>query len=333
MDVSEKERERFVENQWIKVRGKNEGVEKKKYVGFEPFGRRHYQVLENFRSLERRSFSLFVDNLPNTANREWLWELFSREGEVVDVFLSKKVRKHSPFHFAFVRFAYKNHAIRATNKINGWEFEGVQLLVTEAKYGRNKRYIELPQPQSNCRHQVSYNQVEAKVNREIIRDKRSFKNVLMGDANEKGDMGEINDQSKQEVVKGEVDVGLVEMLKRSLIELPDERKYLCKSEDGAMFVNNGGDSKICSSNKMEVVPSDDAGTCEESFSTRCIVDDRKSEDLINETQLAPRDRQNMKECPIQHNSEVQELEVESNSNPHFPPGSEDYITEQDELNQ
>ncbi|MED6130713.1 hypothetical protein PIB30_003290 [Stylosanthes scabra] len=176
---------RFVENQWVKVKGNNDRC-----------GRRHCQVLENFRSLERRSFSLFVDNLPNSANTEWLWEIFSREGEVVDVFLSKKVGKYSSFHFAFVRFAYKNHALRAANKFNGWELEGVQLLVTEAKYEKDKRDNGLTQTQSNWSYHVRQNQVEVKAKR---------------------DMGETKDQPIHEVVKEEVNVELVEMLKRSFI--------------------------------------------------------------------------------------------------------------------
>ncbi|MED6119955.1 hypothetical protein PIB30_016545 [Stylosanthes scabra] len=187
---------RFVGNQWVKVRGNND-----------MFGRRHCQVLENFRSLKRRSFSLFVDNLPNSANTEWLWEIFSREGEVVDVFLSKKVRKYSPFHFAFVRFAYKNHALRAANKFNGWEFEGVQLLVTEVKYGRDKMDNGLTQTQSNWSYHVRQNQVEVKAKRDMVRDNSSFKNVLMGTENEKPDTvmtdkGETKDQPIHEVVKG-----------------------------------------------------------------------------------------------------------------------------------
>ncbi|MED6179712.1 hypothetical protein PIB30_003512 [Stylosanthes scabra] len=239
----------------------------------------------------------------------------------------------------------------------------------------------------------------------------------MGSENEKPDTimtdkGETKDQPIHEVVKGEVNVELVEMLKRSLIgesalplnrediiprlykewetlrevkemgpfkmvltfrsvedkdkarlspllltyfgeirnwteqeanstrkakveiygmpiqawKIPEERKYKCKIDDDVMLMKEAGDSKISGSNE-EV-----AGNCEKSNSTRCIVDDRRSEDLIKETQMALSLGQNMK-GPIQYNLEVEGLEVEPSSNPQFPPGFEDFNTEKTELNQ
>ncbi|MED6119956.1 hypothetical protein PIB30_016546 [Stylosanthes scabra] len=93
-----------------------------------------------------------------------------------------------------------------------------------------------------------------------------------------------------------------------IAEIPEEIKYKCKIEDDVMLMKEAGDSKISGPNE-EV-----AGNCEKSNSTRCIVDDRRSEDLIKETQMASSLGRNMK-GPIQYNLEVEGLEVEPSSNP------------------
>ena len=38
--------------------------------------------------------SLFVDNLPTSMSRGWLWQLFNFEGKVVDAYVSHKKRKN-----------------------------------------------------------------------------------------------------------------------------------------------------------------------------------------------------------------------------------------------
>ncbi|MED6122636.1 hypothetical protein PIB30_041577 [Stylosanthes scabra] len=115
-----------------------------------------------------------------------------------------------------------------------------------------------------------------------------------------------------------------------VIEVLEERKYTCnhlESEDDAIFVKNACGSKIYVPSEVEVLPFEEAvENCEQSISTRCILDDRKSEDLIKEKQMPTKYGRNMK-GPIQHKLEVQGLEVESSSNAQIPPGFEDFITE------
>ena len=58
-----------------------------------------------WRRLEKNSFIVFVDNLPSSTTKSWLWQIFQFHGEVVDIFMSWKKRKHSNSPFAFVRFS------------------------------------------------------------------------------------------------------------------------------------------------------------------------------------------------------------------------------------
>ncbi|MED6111608.1 hypothetical protein PIB30_053811 [Stylosanthes scabra] len=147
--------------------------------------------------------------------------MFSSEGQVVDVFPSRKFKKNNPYRFAFVRFAYKNHALRAAKKFDGWNLESIQLMVVEAKYRRDNRDIVhiLNQPKwvQEANHNIAVNNVN-----EEKYDKRSFKIVLLGGHNEKqysvlDAKCEKNNQLINKVVKGWVDVGLMQKLERSLI--------------------------------------------------------------------------------------------------------------------
>ena len=38
-----------------------------------------------FRNLEENSYTIFVDNLPSSTSKAWLWQLFSFEGRIVDI--------------------------------------------------------------------------------------------------------------------------------------------------------------------------------------------------------------------------------------------------------
>ncbi|MED6138577.1 hypothetical protein PIB30_075569, partial [Stylosanthes scabra] len=95
-------------------------------------------VFQNFRRLEQRTFSVFVDYLNYKVNIEWLWNVFSRVGQVVDVYISKKVRRNNPTRFAFVRFGFKNYASRVVQLLNGSLLDGKTIAVSEAKYGRSE---------------------------------------------------------------------------------------------------------------------------------------------------------------------------------------------------
>ncbi|MED6109245.1 hypothetical protein PIB30_031685 [Stylosanthes scabra] len=93
-------------------------------------------VVEAFRRFEERSFTIFVDNLPQGVAVQDLWELFSDQGQVADVFVSRKRRTYAAHNFAFVRFAFRNHALRAIPNLNGWLYHGYAMKISEAKFKR-----------------------------------------------------------------------------------------------------------------------------------------------------------------------------------------------------
>ena len=56
--------------------------------------------------------TLFVDNLPKAMTAEWLRQIFKHHGNLVDVFLSRKVRKMTSNVFGFVRYECREEALR-----------------------------------------------------------------------------------------------------------------------------------------------------------------------------------------------------------------------------
>ena len=92
--------------------------------------------------LENISMAVFVDNLPSSMTSSWMWQLFSHEGQVIDVFLSRKRRSGNRTPFAFVRYVHKQDALRAIESMDGMVIKDKRIEVQEAKYkrsnGRNK---------------------------------------------------------------------------------------------------------------------------------------------------------------------------------------------------
>ena len=68
--------------------------------------------------------SLYVDNLPTTMSKGWLWQLFKCEGRVVDAYVSHKRRKHTTNLFGFVRFLKMEEAQRAIKRLHGVDIRG-----------------------------------------------------------------------------------------------------------------------------------------------------------------------------------------------------------------
>ncbi|XVF09640.1 hypothetical protein REPUB_Repub07fG0111500 [Reevesia pubescens] len=62
--------------------------------------------------------TVFVNNLPPSVYRRWVWHIFLHHGKVVDVFIPKK-RNVNGRCFGFVRFASKEDAGRAVKNLNG----------------------------------------------------------------------------------------------------------------------------------------------------------------------------------------------------------------------
>ena len=71
-----------------------------------------------WRKMETISHTIFVDNLRQSMSKSWLWQLFSHEGKVVDVFMCWKRRKSNPSPFAFVRFAQLADAEQAVRSLH-----------------------------------------------------------------------------------------------------------------------------------------------------------------------------------------------------------------------
>ena len=68
-------------------------------------------------------FSRFVDNLPRSMDKEWLWQLFQFEGSVVDAYISYKKRKNIENRFGFVRFKKIEEVRQAIKSLHGMEIK------------------------------------------------------------------------------------------------------------------------------------------------------------------------------------------------------------------
>lgn len=76
--------------------------------------------------------SIYVGNIPYTATKEQISEIFSKYGEVksVKIILDKETKK--PKGFCFVEMQ-DNEALQAISNLNNKEFLGRSLRVNEAK--------------------------------------------------------------------------------------------------------------------------------------------------------------------------------------------------------
>ncbi|CAO2837905.1 unnamed protein product [Amaranthus hypochondriacus] len=79
-------------------------------------------------------FSLFVDDIPRSLSNAELRKIFQREGQVSDVYISKKVRLKKKECFGFVRYKYEQEAVKGIRKLNGLVLSGSNLAISMAKY-------------------------------------------------------------------------------------------------------------------------------------------------------------------------------------------------------
>ena len=61
----------------------------------------------------------FVDGLSGSVSMRWIHHLFGSFGEVVDVFVSRKIRRGTSASFAFVCFRWFEEAQKAIMEMNG----------------------------------------------------------------------------------------------------------------------------------------------------------------------------------------------------------------------
>ncbi|KAL7214301.1 hypothetical protein ACSBR1_026670 [Camellia fascicularis] len=84
-------------------------------------------------------FTIFVDNIPNSANPKGLHNLFTKFGAVKDVFIPNKRRRITNTRFAFVRFDCKVAANVAVQKENGLWVDDKAIVVKHAAFGKETR--------------------------------------------------------------------------------------------------------------------------------------------------------------------------------------------------
>ncbi|MED6215077.1 hypothetical protein PIB30_109767, partial [Stylosanthes scabra] len=146
------------------------------------YGGRYSWRKKDFKAMENRLVTIFIDNLPKSTTIDWLWTVFGLEGKIADVYLSKKVRPKNPLPFAFVRFEDCEAAHRAIDRRNGWVVWGCKLRVSEAKYKRNqlrkdKEVNEHKKEDTTERHTVTG--LDKKKNTRVI-GMKSYKEAVTG---------------------------------------------------------------------------------------------------------------------------------------------------------
>ena len=70
-------------------------------------------------------------------SKAWLGKIFKSIGKVVDIYISRKVRKTSVQPFAFVRFETKEEALKVVESCNGMEVRGNIIHVKELEFKRD----------------------------------------------------------------------------------------------------------------------------------------------------------------------------------------------------
>ncbi|MED6123945.1 hypothetical protein PIB30_054372 [Stylosanthes scabra] len=93
----------------------------------------------NIHTKEWNTHTVFVDNLIPEITRGDLYRMFGWQGEVRDVFISRKTRRGTSSPFAFVRYDLAGGAERAARKLNGTVMRGRRVSVTHARFGRDQK--------------------------------------------------------------------------------------------------------------------------------------------------------------------------------------------------
>ncbi|MED6164118.1 hypothetical protein PIB30_086645 [Stylosanthes scabra] len=75
----------------------------------------------------------FVDGLPAKTTKRDLYKLLGRNGFIIDIFISRKVRINKEGTFAFVRFKEYRGVMNAVENMNGVSWQGRVLTVCLAR--------------------------------------------------------------------------------------------------------------------------------------------------------------------------------------------------------
>ncbi|KAI8535208.1 hypothetical protein RHMOL_Rhmol10G0155800 [Rhododendron molle] len=90
------------------------------------------------KSRDKESFTLFVDNIPEGRDQQWLWKTFNMYGVVKDAFIPRQRSKCTGNKFGFVRFDCRISAGMAVSKLNGVWVDNMRLFVKEACFGQDE---------------------------------------------------------------------------------------------------------------------------------------------------------------------------------------------------
>jgi len=85
------------------------------------------------------SKKLFVGNVAWSASEDDLRNLFSQQGEVEDLIILKDKFTNRSKGFGFVTFANEEDANNAVSELNGYNLNGRNLVVNEARPPRRDR--------------------------------------------------------------------------------------------------------------------------------------------------------------------------------------------------
>ncbi|PSS08274.1 Endonuclease [Actinidia chinensis var. chinensis] len=119
-----------------------QGKQDRERGGWTPVINKHFRKKMNI-SGNVEVITLFIDNLPNPVDKNWLMKTFSKFGKIRDVFIPLK-RNISGNRFGFVRFECPIAANRAIRTLNGtWSYDK-QLGVKIAGYSRNINHSSRP---------------------------------------------------------------------------------------------------------------------------------------------------------------------------------------------
>ena len=110
----------------------------------------------------------------------------------MDMFVSHKRWKNSDSRFGLVCYKRKEEALEAVKNLNGIKKKGRVLEVSVAKYDRNGKIWDSQISQEG--EDVAGSQGEAKSLREILKDGRSYRDVVRGTSQ--------NNNGSNKVVKG-----------------------------------------------------------------------------------------------------------------------------------
>ncbi len=86
------------------------------------------------------SKKLFVGNIAWSASEDDLRNLFTQQGEVEDLVILKDKFTNRSKGFGFVTFSTDEDAANAISELNGYNLNGRDLVVNEAKPPRRDRY-------------------------------------------------------------------------------------------------------------------------------------------------------------------------------------------------